>query len=202
MIVPVVVVVAAAVVAGASSDAVCPASTFRSSTNLTLCVNLTKQPQVASLAACRALCCAETQCGVYQWCPNDGDHVGGCAHWAGVRCHTGPAPSTTCPWAAHWVGETKQELPPPPSPAPTPQPGPSPSPSRPPASRKQGFSGFLGPDYTCEDAHALGLADSWYYTWMLNSAQYGRCESPTDQAVEFVPMVNGIQSSANHCLDQ
>jgi hypothetical protein len=34
---------------GARSDntaAVCPATTFKSSTNLTLCANLTKQPQV------------------------------------------------------------------------------------------------------------------------------------------------------------
>lgn len=179
-----------AVVGSARSDAACPADTFKSSTNLSLCANLTAQPAVASLAACRALCCAEAQCGVYQWCPNNGERLGGCAHWAGARCHTGPAPSAACPWAAHWVGETKQALPsPPPSPGP---PSPSPSPRRSPASRKQGFSGFLGPDYSCEDARALGLADSWYYTWMMNSAQYGRCESPADQAAEFVPMVNGI----------
>ena len=169
--------------------AACPAGTFKSSTNLTLCANLTKQPQISSLDACRKLCCADPQCGTWQWCPNDAtgeQHLGGCEHWAGARCHTGPAVSTACPWAAHWVGESRVELPvPPPAPPGPPHPAP-------PASRKQGFSGFLGPDYSCDDAKALGLADSWYYTWMTNAAQYGRCESPLDQAVEFVPMINGV----------
>ena len=27
---------------------------------------------------------------------------------------------------------------------------------------------------------------------MTNAAQYSRCESPLDQAVEFVPMINGV----------
>eukprot|EP00662_Eupelagonemidae_sp_cell21_P011948 gene11948-3467_t len=47
----------------------------------------------------------------------------------------------------------------------------------PPAQRKQGFSGYEGPHFGCGDATALGLKDSWFYTWMLNA---------------FVPMVNGV----------
>jgi hypothetical protein len=185
--------------AGAAAGAgTCPAGTFKSSTNLTLCANLTKQPQIDALEACRELCCADQQCGTWQWCPNDSresssDRLGGCARWAGARCHTGPAPSAACPGAAHWVGETRAELPPPPPSPPPPGPPAPPPPRRLPATRKQGFSGFLGPDYTCGDAAALGLSDSWFYTWMTNAAQYSRCESPSDQAAEFVPMINGAK---------
>ena len=32
---------------------------------------------------------------------------------------------------------------------------------------------------------ALGLGDSWFYTWMKNDAQYKKC---AEQAKEFVPM--------------
>jgi hypothetical protein len=60
---------------------------------------------------------------------------------------------------------------------------------RPAATRKQGFSGFLGKHFTCDDASALGLSDSWFYTWTKNAAQYKQC--PTTSAAEFVPMING-----------
>lgn len=71
-----------------------------------------------------------------------------------------------------------------------------PAPSGKPAVRKQGFSGFLG-DYTCEDAVALGLHDSWYYTWTQNTAQYTKCKDPLQQAAEFVPMINGVGQLKN-----
>ena len=64
-----------------------------------------------------------------------------------------------------------------------------------PATRKQGFSGYLNV-YSCDDQKALGLSDSWYYTWTKDSCQHcgGRnpkCK-PAQQGVEFVPMINGI----------
>ena len=177
--------------AAAPSVTAQPKCGFQSSVNVTFCGGLTGQPETQSIEACRARCCADPECGVWEWCPNDGGSENGCAHWAGARCHTGPAPATTCPWASHWVGETKAKLPPPPPGPPAPGPAPPPVPPGKPATRKQGFSGFLGPSFTCGDAHALGLADSWYYTWMENAAQYRTCPGHS-QAAEFVPMINGI----------
>lgn len=110
------------------------------------------------------------------------------------RSHTGPAAAAPCPWAAHWVGETKAALPPrppvPPAP-PGPGPRPGPAPTGTPATRKQGFSGFLG-GYNCQDMAALGLSDSWYYTWMENFAQYNKCDKEALLGKEFVPMINGV----------
>lgn len=67
-----------------------------------------------------------------------------------------------------------------------------------PATRKRGFSGFVG-KYTCEDATALGLGDSWWYNWITNPSQYGKCHGKK-QAAEFVPMVVGI-NQAQHFTD-
>ena len=159
--------------AGCGNDAIaawcagvaCPAGEFRSSVNESFCPELTRAAGATTMEACRELCCSNATCGVWEWCP---DSTPGCGHWAGARCHIGPAPTGPCPWASHWVGETRADLPPPP-PTPGP-PGPHPphgppappaSPSGPPATRKQGFSGFLGPDFSCGDAAALGLSDSW-----------------------------------------
>ena len=141
----------------------CPSGAFRSSVNLSFCPELTRAAEATTMEACRELCCGNATCGVWEWCP---DSTPGCAHWAGARCHIGPAPTGPCPWASHWVGETRADLPPPPPPPPGPGPhpphGPPPAaPSGPPATRKQGFSGFLGPDFSCGDAAALGLSDSW-----------------------------------------
>jgi hypothetical protein len=57
--------------------------------------------------------------------------------------------------------------------------------------RKRGFSGFLGANYTCDDAKLLGLDDSWHYSWTANPSQYNKCAGQTLSA-EFVPMVGGI----------
>eukprot|EP01052_Picozoa_sp_SAG31_P007718 SAG31_NODE_372_length_16598_cov_44.705982_9_plen_211_part_00 len=137
---------------------------FHRSVNLTYCGGLAKHPQISSPQACKALCCADSACGVWEWCPDTPD-LAGCAHWASSRCHTGPPNIKVCPWAAHWYGETKTVLPPPPPiPSPSPSPGPAP-PAKRASTRKQGFSGFLGPYYSCDDAKALGLFDSWHVTF-------------------------------------
>lgn len=59
-------------------------------------------------------------------------------------------------------------------------------------SRKRGFSGFQGNYYTCQDAAALGLDDSWSYTWTANTNQQDKCGKQSLTA-EFVPMINGVQ---------
>jgi len=70
-----------------------------------------------------------------------------------------------------------------------------------PATRKRGFEGFLGKHFTCQDAAALGLSDSWFYTWMMNPSQYGKCGYDQKLAAEFVPMVNGINQTQNFMTD-
>ena len=180
----------------------CAPESFKSSVNLTFCPNLTGYRDIQTLEACRDFCCGNITCGVWEWCP---ESPGGCAHWASARCHTGPAPDPTqgaCPYAAHWIGQTRVHLPHPPSPGPSPGPGPGPNPSPPPsppspqpaARRKQGFSGFLGKDFSCDDASFLGLSDSWWYTWTPNTNQYSKCNhvQPSKLGHEFVPMVIGL----------
>jgi len=68
-----------------------------------------------------------------------------------------------------------------------------------PVTRKRGFSGFLG-NFTCEDAAALGLDNSWHYTWMAAPSQKNRCGRQTISA-EFVPMINGINQAAKKMTD-
>ena len=172
------------VVPNAVETAGCSADTFKSSLNSTLCPDLTPRPGIASADACRELCCgiAFGQCGVWQWCNNPD---GGCGEWASVRCHTGPTNAAECQPSGHWIGQSRRQPPPQP----------------PQAVRRQGFSGFLGPDFSCDDSNALGLKDSWYYTWMMSPSQQNRCppvQAPRTLGKEFVPMVNGIgQLGAN-----
>ena len=114
---------------------------FASSLNNSHCANMTRvKAAEASIAACRAYCCAMgTACNSYAW------------HAAANQCWV--LPDALDPDGCHqvhgqppqWVGETRHVQPPPPAPV----------------SRKRGFSGFLGDDYTCQDADALGLSDSW-----------------------------------------
>ena len=54
---------------------------FKSSVNLTFCGSLVGHKEVKTMAACRAKCCADPDCGMYEWCPNAGQSDG-CAHWA------------------------------------------------------------------------------------------------------------------------
>jgi len=65
------------------------------------------------------------------------------------------------------------------------------------ATRKRGFSGFLGDQFTCDDARVLNLGDSWYYNWIGNPSQYDKCKvgkGANRTAVEFVPMINGLKA--------
>lgn len=66
-----------------------------------------------------------------------------------------------------------------------------------PATIKRGFGGFTS-EFTCGDAKAVGLGDSWYYSWI--QAPYGKANKcawkKKGLAKEFVPMINGIPSSS------
>jgi len=73
-----------------------------------------------------------------------------------------------------------------------------------PVERKRGFAGFVGggtnPYWTCQDAKALGLDDSWFYTWTMNPSQYNEC-GDEKLAAEFVPMVAGIGQTQDMMTD-
>merc|ERR1719502_1105542 len=69
-----------------------------------------------------------------------------------------------------------------------------------PAQRKRGLGGFVG-RFTCQDAAALGLGDSWFYSWMMNPSQYNKCGSDQKLAAEFVPMVNGVNQTQHFMTD-
>lgn len=176
----------------ALAEASCPG--FQTQ-NSAFCGGLTKQPDITDAQSCADLCCSDADCDTWQFCPERPEEPGsGCSGWAGSRCWTGKAGS--CSSKTHWVGESKNAAPQPtptPTPSPTPSPSPSPSPSPAPlVTRKKGFSGFLGDYYTCDDAKALGLENSWYYSWISNPwGQYSRCKDK-EMAAEFVPMLNGL----------
>jgi hypothetical protein len=78
-----------------------------------------------------------------------------------------------------WTGESRKHHAPP-----TPQ-----------VSRKKGYSGYLGKEFTCDDAGALGLNTSWWYNWIIHPSQYNKCKAPYSQlGAEYVPMINGIKA--------
>ena len=171
----------------------CPTDFYKSWTNLTLCSNLTKMPNATSDDDCRTLCCNSPGCGAWSWCPNNG-----CTDWQGVRCHLNfnSNVSEGCEPVTHWVGQSTAPLPPPPPPKPA-------------AKRKRGFSGFLGDYATCEDATALGLGDSWYYSWLHtpfgNGPNHVKCEKQVKNgtllASEFVPMIIGANIAEGMLAD-
>lgn len=162
-----------------------PQCGFKSTLNDTLCPSLQKQPGAATAEACRAIACSNTSVQAWQWCPDPGTGAG-CERWEGTRCWVGgsaSSPALNCTSASRWVGQSRA--------APKPRPAPS--------SAKRGFSGFLGGPArsTCGDAEALGLAQSWFYTWTHEPAPQGlECAAGT-QAREFVPMINGLKAGSN-----
>lgn len=153
---------------------------FKSSLNNSICSgNMTRQRSAESSAeACREWCCNATQpaCNSWEfhsdagqcWVSASAIDPADCRHVGGDE--------------VKWIGESRKE--PAPAPAPTPQ-----------ASRKKGYSGYLGEDFTCHDAAALGLQDSWWYNWIVNPSQYNKCKQPYSQlGAEYVPMINGLNA--------
>lgn len=141
---------------------------FASTLNNSNCIAFMSRNHTAgdSPLDCAAACCEDPACNAWLY-----HHVPGGQCWISpsavdsAKCHK-IHPSAAGP---AFIGESRHALPPP-------------SPSPPAVVRKQGFSGFLGPDWTCGDADALNLKDSWWYTWAKNTAQYRQCPAGT-QAV-------------------
>merc|ERR1719240_1363266 len=70
-----------------------------------------------------------------------------------------------------------------------------------PTTRKRGFEGFIDEHSTCDDAAALRLEDSWFYTWTMNPSKYNKCGYDRKLAAEFVPMVGGIHQTQHYMTD-
>jgi hypothetical protein len=119
---------------------------FLSSLNNTNCnkSNFKREKSAeTSVEACRNWCCnANSSCNAWEWHAN-----------AGGQCYISPLmidPLGCKPMSdtLQWIGESRKPAPPPVPPAPA-------------VARKRGYSGFLGANFTCEDAQALNLKDSW-----------------------------------------
>ena len=75
--------------------------------------------------------------------------------------------------------------------------------------KKRGFSGFLAPA-TCDDARALNLGDSWYYSWLnapYVSAHRGARARSRARAylclhTHILPSLSGSYGSHNLCKKQ
>lgn len=149
---------------------------FVSSLNNTHCSGMTRQKTAeASLAACRAYCCsAKAACNAYTW------HAQANQCWVSKKAQDPADCRQMHAEPPQWIGESRRDSPPPPPPKPA-------------VSRKRGFSGFLGKTFTCDDAAALRLNDSWFYNWIVHPSQYSKCPPPFSKlGAEYVPMINGI----------
>ena len=151
---------------------------FKSTLNGTNCHAVMKREKSAETSpdACRQLCC-DSDCGAWNW------HIGA------AQCFNSPTPTdvSTCTPAHNYIGESRHSPPPPP-------------PVKPCVTRKRGYSGYLGNEFTCRDMAALNLQDSWWYNWIVHPSQYSKCKpegSPStynNMGAEYVPMINGIKA--------
>eukprot|EP01062_Namystynia_karyoxenos_P078830 TRINITY_DN817_c2_g1_i2.p1 TRINITY_DN817_c2_g1~~TRINITY_DN817_c2_g1_i2.p1 ORF type:complete len:932 (+),score=288.83 TRINITY_DN817_c2_g1_i2:121-2796(+) len=88
----------------------CPAGSFPDNLNGTQCLGLQEQAQIVSAAGCRAQCCQDETCAVWQWCPEGSSDCSPAATcWTGSRsnCQKGPG----------WISAGRTVTPAPPSPA-------------------------------------------------------------------------------------
>lgn len=138
--------------------------------------------QAASEEACRQLCCEDSTCDVYQWCGTSCQTYEGAwnpGNWK--RCYAGSAQHCK-PGSANWNSAFRHA-------------NRTVLPSRVAAvTRKRGFSGFRGDHFSCQDASALNLSDSWFYTWTDRPSPSEHCETVeemwgSEQAAEFVPTI-------------
>ena len=92
----------------------CSASTFPVNLDNRQCLGLTQSPFVVSEDDCRAVCCGESSCTVWQWCPKGTDD-GGCQPAA--SCWTGAADIDHCKSVNGWKSGGRHAAPtPPPAP--------------------------------------------------------------------------------------
>ena len=90
----------------------CSETTFPLDMSDQQCFGLSAQLYVTDAAACRAVCCGDDSCGVWQWCPA-GEACA--ASGQADACWTGALGN--CVTGKGWVSEGRGELPPPPAPA-------------------------------------------------------------------------------------
>lgn len=81
------------------------------------CTGLTNIPYAASMQSCIDSCCADTSCGVWQWCPAGNGCAGGAA---ANSCWTGAFSPEKCQAGEGWISRARTAMP---SPAPAPTPG-------------------------------------------------------------------------------
>ena len=152
---------------------------FRSSLNNSNCAaNMTRERSAeSSVAACREWCCNATEppCNSYEY------HNGAGQCWVS-QASVDPEGCRHINGKLQWIGESRMKPAPPTPPAPK-------------VARKRGYSGYLGNDFTCNDAAALNLKDSWWYNWIVHPSQYSKCKAPySELGAEYVPMINGIKA--------
>lgn len=172
-----------------------------------------KSSSAPTVEACRNICAEDPGCDLYQWCPYDPNKPQALScllhdreswttgNW--TRCYVSDATSSRnmCePDTNHrWIGAAKIGS------------NRVPSTTTAPAvtKSKRGFSGFLGGEdggSTCADSTALGLQNSWYYTWTIRTSEDNYCRNverlwgssansgggAIQMGNEFVPMIIGV----------
>eukprot|EP00581_Thalassiosira_minuscula_P006772 CAMPEP_0183706518 /NCGR_PEP_ID=MMETSP0737-20130205/3311_1 /TAXON_ID=385413 /ORGANISM="Thalassiosira miniscula, Strain CCMP1093" /LENGTH=586 /DNA_ID=CAMNT_0025933933 /DNA_START=91 /DNA_END=1848 /DNA_ORIENTATION=+ len=208
-------------------------TTFPVDLSFSVCPDLTEVNRMTapSSDACAAVCASDPGCDLWQYCKKiESTNANSCrlhdatgngdawtsGNW--IRCYISTSASSrdAClpeRYAGQWIGAGRSSA----------EGTRVPSASIP-ASRKRGLSAYLDVDLsdgvttnppTCADGEALGLQDSWYYTWQARSSSGDYCAKvdrlwgagPNDNGgggvqlgKEFVPMIIGV-GNAQHVLD-
>jgi len=148
------------------------APAFTEDLHQTVCPGLVRKDnnQAPSESACATICANDPGCDAWQYCPksiNSCQLPDGSWIWANLqgRCYVATSSSSRgmckLDWNRAWVGKART--------------GASRVPVKTnPITRKRGFSGY-GSTASCTDAAALGLEDSWYYTWHSRPSYQNTC---------------------------
>jgi len=173
----------------ASEEAEC--AKFTISVKNSYCEGLNTKWHISDKATCIQTCCDDPDCETWQFCDEpycDGYNGGSCR--TGVSDYCRPILQYNNMWDGATTRPAGDIIPA----------------KTEPVTRKKGFSGFLPNSasryYSCEDAHFLGLEDSWYYTWTKATSGSDNCQHQgywgVDQGAEFVPMVTNLNNYRYH----
>ena len=93
----------------------CTADTFPIDLGGAQCFGLTNLPYVTSSDGCRAACCGDDACGVWQWCPAEGAD---CSAESAASCWTGGVTNVSecAGGSGGWAAGARASLPPAPAP--------------------------------------------------------------------------------------
>eukprot|EP00927_Polykrikos_kofoidii_P008139 TRINITY_DN13379_c0_g2_i1.p1 TRINITY_DN13379_c0_g2~~TRINITY_DN13379_c0_g2_i1.p1 ORF type:complete len:510 (-),score=59.25 TRINITY_DN13379_c0_g2_i1:261-1682(-) len=143
-------------------------------------------------AACARLCDQDSGCDAWQYCPEDvkacelANGKNSAGNWSRCYVSTTFSGRDRClPSKAPWVGGARSAR------------GVRVPFRSQPLRRKRGFSGFIGDSFTCGDAEALSLANSWFHTGSLHESENDTCRDVyqrwgSDLASEFVPTISDV----------